>query len=339
MDKEFAYDKKEFVPVKDFPRYVINRQGVVIDIKEMIYLNGWINNAGYIYYGLYYPRSAKKKAKKHLASAHRLTALHFVPTDKDVENSIVNHIDGNKFNNWYENLEWCTYQENQWHAGKLGLTDRCIPISVIDVDELETINFPSIKEYALAIGESEDMVNYWLMKCEENPRTVTPFRSQLRKGNDVDTWDIPDNVEEALKLNGVTKTTLVKYILEDRIEEFDKLTDLAKHLGVALPTLSTWVSFPDQPVLPGLIQIQLLSNKVDWRVVDDPYLDLMKTFPGYKVVKVKNVETGEIKIYDKAIVCAKEFGIKATALNYRLLKGKGKVFDDKYQFAYYQNDF
>ena len=45
------------------------------------------------------------------------------------------------------------------------------------------------------------------------------------------------------------------------------------------------------------------------------------------------------EIYDKAIVCAKEFGIKATALNYRLLKGKGKVFDDKYQFAYYQNDF
>ena len=79
MDKEFAFDKKEFVPIKDFPRYVINRQGVVIDTKEMMYLNGWINNAGYIYYGLVYPKSAKKKATRHLASAQPTHCASFHP--------------------------------------------------------------------------------------------------------------------------------------------------------------------------------------------------------------------------------------------------------------------
>lgn len=339
MAKEFTYDKKEFVPIKDFPRYVINRSGVVIDIEEMTYLSGWINNSGYLNYGLYYPRKAKKKAKRHMASAHRLVALTFIPTSKDTSVSIVNHIDGDKFNNWYENLEWCTYQENQWHAGKLGLTNRCVPITVIDVDDLETRNFPSIKEYALVLGESKDTVNYWLKKCEENSRLVTPFRSQIRRGYDATNWDIPDDIERALQMHGYSKGVRVRYLLEDRIEEFEKLSDLGESLGVASSTVSKWTSLPNQPVLPGLIQLQPLVEEVNWREVTDPYLELMENFPSYRVVKVRHLDTEEIKFYDRAILCAKAYGIKATALNYRLMKGKGKTFDGKYQFAYYQNDF
>ena len=46
--------------------------------------------------------------------AHRLVAEKFIPNPNNY--TIVNHIDGNKLNNIYTNLEWCTSQQNSQHA-------------------------------------------------------------------------------------------------------------------------------------------------------------------------------------------------------------------------------
>ena len=52
-------------------------------------------------------------------SVHRLVALMFIPNP---ENKLeVNHIDGNKLNNFFSNLEWCTRSENEIHSYKNGL--------------------------------------------------------------------------------------------------------------------------------------------------------------------------------------------------------------------------
>ncbi len=50
---------------------------------------------------------------------HRLVAKYFVPNPSNYPH--VNHLDGNKYNNHYSNLEWCTIEMNNAHAKALGL--------------------------------------------------------------------------------------------------------------------------------------------------------------------------------------------------------------------------
>lgn len=53
---------------------------------------------------------------------HRMVAECFVPNPYKLP--VVNHIDGNKLNNFFENLEWVTYSDNNKHAYNSGLKDK-----------------------------------------------------------------------------------------------------------------------------------------------------------------------------------------------------------------------
>ncbi len=45
---------------------------------------------------------------------HRLVSIMFIPNPNN--HPIINHIDNCRTNNYYKNLEWCTYSYNTWHA-------------------------------------------------------------------------------------------------------------------------------------------------------------------------------------------------------------------------------
>lgn len=87
--------------------------------------------------------------EKHKSTRiHRLVAEYFVPNPQNKE--YVNHIDGNKQNNNYKNLEWCSAKENFEHAKNNGLWEYNRPYKCRPVFQY-SLNDEFIKEYDSAM--------------------------------------------------------------------------------------------------------------------------------------------------------------------------------------------
>lgn len=67
----------------------------------------------------YYPISLCKDGIVKKTRIHRLVAQMFI--ENPYQYTDINHIDGNKLNNHYTNLEWVTPKQNSEHAWKNGL--------------------------------------------------------------------------------------------------------------------------------------------------------------------------------------------------------------------------
>lgn len=66
--------------------------------------------------------SLNKNGESKKYYVHRLVATQYIDNPNNLPQ--VNHIDCNKLNNNFNNLEWCTKQENQNHAVENGLMQR-----------------------------------------------------------------------------------------------------------------------------------------------------------------------------------------------------------------------
>lgn len=128
--------------VKSIPRKVFHLNNV-ITIKEKI-LKQRIDRGGYFTVVL------NKGGKSSTKYVHRLLLVAFLPNPQN--KPFVNHINGNKLDNTFKNLEWVTHSENMKHALKMGLC------KVPDVtkrklyDKCNSRTFDSIKQAANYLG-------------------------------------------------------------------------------------------------------------------------------------------------------------------------------------------
>lgn len=112
-DVECQPEDEEWKTIDDFPNYKISNFGNVYNTQTGMRLTACVNSSDYKKYTL------RKNCKPFNAYAHRLVAKAFIPNPNNFPE--VNHIDGNKWNNRADNLEWVSRSQNAIHAFRKGL--------------------------------------------------------------------------------------------------------------------------------------------------------------------------------------------------------------------------
>lgn len=141
-DYEGLYQISNLGNVKSLQREKNNNGGKQL-LEEKL-LNPVITRLGYCRVGLHNKNGIKKV---HLV--HRLVAQTFI--EKPSHLYEVNHIDGNKLNNHYTNLEWCDRGYNIQHSYKNGLRPT---IQSLEKRVLELENeIKNIKANCYKVGE------------------------------------------------------------------------------------------------------------------------------------------------------------------------------------------
>ncbi|XWV24555.1 mg457 protein [Tupanvirus deep ocean] len=99
----------------DFSHYGISKKGQIINYKRNTIKTILINKDNYYCVGL----NCDINKKEISCRVHKLVA-HYISNDNPKIKTQVNHIDKNRSNNYYKNLEWVTPQDNVIHShGKM----------------------------------------------------------------------------------------------------------------------------------------------------------------------------------------------------------------------------
>ncbi len=107
---------KIMIHTKEIPgyeNYIITDVNTVFNVKRKKLIKVQVDKDGYLVVQLW------KNSKPKKFKMHRLVAMAFIPNPENKPQ--VNHINGIKFDNSIENLEWVTQSENMLHAYKIGL--------------------------------------------------------------------------------------------------------------------------------------------------------------------------------------------------------------------------
>lgn len=142
------------------------------------------NNKGYEMVTLKAKTSGNKPQTKTI---HRLVALAFIPNPNNYTD--VNHIDENKYNNHYTNLQWMSHRDNcnhgnrneivrQINLGRVGkLNPRSKPVMCIETGQV----YESMRQAELITG-----INNIRRGCNGTRKTVGGFHWKFVKQEEIE---------------------------------------------------------------------------------------------------------------------------------------------------------
>jgi len=174
----------------DFSNYGISKNGNIVNLKKNSLKICHKCESGYSMIGLH----CKKYKKFIVYFVHRLVAHIYITNDKPKIKTQVNHIDKNRSNNYYKNLEWVTCQENMAHSrGKM--------VKMINTETNQTIKiFRTIKDAGRYL--KKEYVSNISGVCNGKLKTCYGYRWEwVNKNEKIDLPIITIPIKKHIKLN------------------------------------------------------------------------------------------------------------------------------------------
>lgn len=138
-----------FKAIPGYENYGVSKDGQIISFVRGTLLSQFMLNG-------YYAVTTGRGSLTETLPIHRAVALAWVERDDPEKYPIVNHIDGDPTNNWFENLEWTDYSGNAYHAIANGMRPDNIRCKLRNFYTKEVLSFASMAQAAEYMGLKKD---------------------------------------------------------------------------------------------------------------------------------------------------------------------------------------
>ena len=284
--------------IPEYTRYAVSKEGEVIDTKNNRVINIAHSDSSYLITYIYDP----DKNKGRSIVVHRLVALAWVKNPDPMRYYMCNHLDGNKHNPYYTNLEWTNHKGNNQHAVNNNLRSQNIECKIRDITDGKVYEFKSITEACRHIGIFIDggLGNAKFLR----PHFLMKDRYEIRIGNDNRPW-FYENINSKLPYGRyITRVTFPS----GEIKDFYDVRDVRKELKVKIKTgISVYT----------LVERALRDNpdlKID-------IIDLYKT----KLIQGYELSTGKIYESTSRYTLSKIINVNRTSIKLALRRGENYV--------------
>lgn len=294
--------KEGFRIVPNYTNLAVSRKGVVISIQTGEIIESKIKKTQYPSFNFYNSVLGKSVS----IAVHRLVALAWIHNPNPLAWQ-VNHIDGDKTNFHWGNLEWTTPSENNLHACRTGLRDDVIGVKVQDCKDWTVHEFPSLSDAARFLGAEVATVSSLLTRLRPN---------LLYKGR-YDVKLLSDDTEWFYKKGdriGSSRYVITVKLNEDDIRTYYDSYHVKQDLGI-------W----------NVSNIEHMLEK-GRELYPDAEFSYVDNCPTDKV-QCLTIATGEIETADTIMYFAKKTGIHKTTIRRCILKGSN-ISKDGYAFRY-----
>lgn len=297
--------KEKYRIVPNFTNYAVSQIGEVVDTANGEVLTRDVTDVfTYPSVWIYNPEIQKVSG----FVIHRLVASAWVYNRDYFYRPIVNHIDGDKTNFHYQNLEWVSYSENSLHAVNSGLRNDNMPCLVFDIKDKSVREFPSIKQACqyMGIGLDSKITNL----AFRTKHKLINGRFQMKLKSDTSEW-----FYEKHELGTVAGRYFIHVEYPDgTVEEHPDVRTFKKVFGVWNTSGMEQLMDRAEQLHPG-VKFSYTDNYV------------MKPVQAYKVA------TGEIFEEDGIRQMARRLGMDYSYIRTALLAGETRVYEG-YAFRY-----